>query len=683
VAKPEGCGPLFELNPSRDWQDTGLVNPGETGPGCAVNCIYCNQMGMDVGAEGNMSPILSGMVDGGLSINTRLYVGSKLQKKVTLEQVERALHDWPLYTQKSPLLLENFNDPGNNWQELVFLVEMLMNTFHHQGPIAFITKMGIKESEAKRLGDLKESGAKLIGIVTYSNMPQKIENSSSHVRLKTIQRLHQVGLPVIVSIRPLIRGINDSPENIKLILNQISGYADGVMAGGLFVFDNFTFSAFEKAGYPLDDFYKQDGYPPAKKMASGYKELVMSLMTELKHPSTFFYHTSCAIATIANLKYANQEPDRLTHWIEPTGQRFGACCSKCPMEQKQICQSACKTPQEEIVTHAKTALSRLGYINADTVLSTDVPNTILVVNHALTFDELLHVKECCGWDVLNLPTSDQMVYKIFEAIASDATMNRPDLLKNIIRVELIGQQWFITVGGVEQNLAKLMEKWIRGRSRHRAHIISQSAEKFEQNKSSLFEHISQQKDGCIYACAQGMFQKFLPPFANMAMAMLNQYVLDDTSQNVHMFGTVLVASDFGLNTAIHTKNPVNEDPYLAHEESKTNLLIMEKIKSYSGKNKLIMNSGELDSESFATKVKLHLRSGGVVMVLLDWNKWDSQSAEKFGNKRHVVVITSENTAGVEVMDPAVEAKTQVSLDQVYSCLDEKQWIVFFQSKCKN
>lgn len=459
-----------ELKPIKLWERTGNVTPGTSGAGCAVECIYCNQIAMDTVDGERQAPYLSGMVDGGLSINTRMYVGNKLDKTIKLDVLKGAINEWPLYTPHSPVILENFNDPGNDWRSTAELAKMLVADFGHKAAISFITKMGIKNQDIAALKEAQQLGAKLVGIVTYTNMPQAIEPSSSRVRLTTIKRLKEAGIPVIVSMRPMIKGINDSQENIDLVLQQVAPYADFIIVGGLFVFEQFTLDAFKKAGYPLDESYGEQIYSPAKVMKMGYKEIVRERATTLQLPILVHNHTSCAIAHVMTSRYDTETPDRFVHWSSPTGLQFENDCSHCPSEQKSVCKKDAEQTAEQAIDRAQKVLKRLGYSNISVCESLDVPNTLLVVDAVLTFEEIASIKEGCGWYVDNLPNAIGMFTRLKEALQEDMGLDHQKVVTGMF---LVGQEWHIVIRshGLNDSQIHLIEKWIRSRSRHRAKVL--------------------------------------------------------------------------------------------------------------------------------------------------------------------------------------------------------------------
>lgn len=457
-----------KLKPITSWQRTGLVEPGTSGPGCAVSCIYCNQIAMDSVDGERQAPYLSGMVDAGVSINTRMYVGHRLDKVISSEQILLELAQWPLYTPDTPVILENFNDPGNDWIATAGLAKSLVER-GHKAAIAFITKMGIKSHEVNALVDVQKHGANLVAIVTYTNMPKEIEPASSRVRLNTIRRLSEAGIPVVVSMRPLIRGVNDSQANIDMVLNQVAPYATCIIVGGLFVFEKFTLDAFIQAGYPLDDFYRQQIYSPAKTMAMGYKEIVRSRVAELGLDLLVHNHTSCAIAQVMTSHYDTPTSDRFAHWISPRGLEFDDDCAHCPTEQKSICVIDQQQQLADVVEKAKSALKKLGYPTVNVIPSINLPNTILIENGILTFEELTFVKEACRWYVDNLPNPAGMYHRLSQALAESMQL---DIRNYLVGMLLLGQEWHIIIRKNDKSKeVQLIEKWIRSHSRHRCHVL--------------------------------------------------------------------------------------------------------------------------------------------------------------------------------------------------------------------
>jgi DNA repair photolyase len=464
-----------EIRPLEFWELTGLVALGEVGPGCPVACIYCNQMGMDKGETGEkLAPYISFTVDGGISLNSRLMVGSKIERTIGIKPLVAELKKNPFYSQISPIFLENFNDPGNDWNHTANLIEEVINELDHQGPFVFITKMGIKPEHVTKLVELQQNRqAKIIGIVTYSGMPKRVENSSDTIRTGTLRKLHEAGIPTILSMRPLIKDINDSPENIKRVLEETRGITDAVICGGLFVFDEFTVDNFEKAGYSLANEYKQDIYSLAKSMPVDYKPIVREIAESINYPAVVHSHTTCAVTDLTTRKYNRKKPDRFPHWFNHNAPAFSDC-GHCPAVQKKECQKAANTPYDVVADRARTALDHIGYSHLGVEEAHAVSKLLLIKDGSLAYEELAYIREQTGWYTDNLPSREGFLGRAKPAIERDMTFNGIKYkYEDVIAGEfLVDQEWQVIFKMDDDRLNNYALRWLRSRVRNRIQGIS-------------------------------------------------------------------------------------------------------------------------------------------------------------------------------------------------------------------
>ncbi len=467
-----GRNPLTDpdIRPLALWQLTGLVPIGEVGPGCPVACIYCNQMGMDKGETGEkLAPYISFTVDGGISLNTRLMVGNQVERTIGIHELVGELKNNPFYSKVSPIFLENFNDPGNDWGHTADLIEHTLTELDHEGPFVFITKMGIKPDQVQKLVELQQTkGAKIIGIVTYSGMPKGIEKSADSVRIGTLRKLHEAGIPTILSMRPLIKDINDSPENIRRVLEETRGFTDAVICGGLFVFDEFTVKNFEQAGYSLDGEYQQDIYSLAKAMPVDYKPIVRDIAKEISYPAVVHSHTTCSVTDLASRKYDRKRPDRFPHWFHHNEPAFSDC-GHCPAVQRKECQTAADTPYETVADKAKESLTHIGYPDLSIEEAHNVPKLLLVSGGALTYEELAYIREQSGWYTDNLPDHASFLGRAVPAIEKDMTFDGAKYnYRDVVATEfLVDQEWHVVFKMADERLNSNALRWLRSRVRNR------------------------------------------------------------------------------------------------------------------------------------------------------------------------------------------------------------------------
>lgn len=460
-----------QLRPIEGWQMTGLVQPGENGPGCPVGCIYCNQMGMDTDRDGmRVAGYLSLSVDGGISLNTRLQVGNKVDRQISPTELLGRLKEYPYYNPDSSLILENFNDPGIDWEQTAVLIDGLISNLGHQGPIALITKMGIKPEQVERFRELKDRGAKIVPIVTYSGMPKEIEKSSAKVRISTMQRFAEAGFPVILSIRPLVEGINANEENIERVLMEANPYIAAVIAGGLFVFDTFTLDAFKKAGYELPGNYAEDIYSIAKAMPRDYKTWVRQIAQQLEIDAVVHDHTSCAIADLTTRYYRSPRPDRFAHWVSHSAEPF-CDCGHCPTEQRQQCECVANNDWELISAKAQSALRAIGYPDLKVTNSVNISGLLLVMGGELSYEEFSYLKEQVGWYCDNLPSPEGLFNISAKTINEDVKPLLGKDAQTIIHgAVLVGQEWQMILKNCSTAELKIIERWLRARLRHRVSI---------------------------------------------------------------------------------------------------------------------------------------------------------------------------------------------------------------------
>lgn len=455
---------------THSWEVTGLVGQGEVGPGCSLDCAYCNQKSFDVSTEGEQLAGYIEVNDAGTSLNTRIMVGNKIERKVQPETVVEELLGNPLYEKNGWLILENYNDPGMNWRQTVHLASLLTDA-GHSGPMTFITKSGLPDVYARKLGELRERGAKLIGIVSYPGLPEAIEPAPRKPRLDTMRRLKEQGIPVIVSLRPLIDGINLDKETVERVIEETHTFADFYIAGGLFVFRDWTSRTFEELGFPLAESYINDGYEVAKVAPDNLHEIVARIARESGKECAIMPHTSCSIAASATLHYGTKTPDRLAHWVDhkQPGTRFESHCSGCPEEQQEVCKNVLQDDHEQLLIAGRRVLKQLGHIEADIVVSEKFDGHLLVVGPIpLNFSELAFIRQATGMYVNNLPTFEGLMFRAEEAFRDEYSTS---IVDTVVGSALIGEEWHVFLSGiVDAKGNENIEKHIRTRARARVKV---------------------------------------------------------------------------------------------------------------------------------------------------------------------------------------------------------------------
>lgn len=464
------------LRPTTLWEKTGKVHTGESGFGCAVGCIYCNQISLDRNADGDkISGYLSCGVDGGISVNSRLMVGNKVDQEISVNNLISAMKQYPYYERASSVILENFNDSGMRWDKTVDLMKRMVTELHHSGPMLFITKMGIAPRYVEQIKQVQEMGGKPICIVTYSGMPEEIEPVNKKARLKTMEQMHNAGIPVIVSMRPMVAGINATEERIRETIRETHQYVDVYTVGGLFVYRGSTAEAFAKAGYPLPPEYTEIDYPVAKILPEGVKRLVRQVARSEGVNVPVHDHTSCAVSQLMTLRYNQPTPDRLAHWSGDTKPKFESYCSEfCDERQMAVCRRKSEENPQKVAELAKRKLEITGYPDYEVIPSATQAGLLLVKGddkHPGSFliEQLFTVAESTGWYVNNLPSYEGLVHRSRQAIEEDMGLTNFDSV--FVGAVLVGQEWQVFIDGdIDQRGNALTVRWLRSRNRARIQV---------------------------------------------------------------------------------------------------------------------------------------------------------------------------------------------------------------------
>lgn len=469
------------IRPKKPWNTfVDQIALHDRQPGCALGCIYCNQQWMDRNGLGVRDSGILSPGDAGLTINLRVNFGEKTVKEVSISQVIELLRNYPLYNRDGAILIGNYTDPGLDWQESCELAASMIDELQHSGPILYITKMPVGKQSLEHLQALQEKGGKVIVIVTYSGMPKEIEPASATQRIKALERLHQGGIPTILSMRPMITGINGTQENISQVLADCGTNADAVIFGGLFVYGN-TAELFAEAGRPLPESYASHDYTVAKKNDEEIARITRSEAKKLGIEVPIYEHTNCAVSYIQGQYYARQQWNKLAHWSmqAPEGRvdDFEHCAEICPACQMKNCVERSQIPVEQMKQEVKFALIDMGLATSaqfesgayEIVQSVASPTLYLIKNAAFNVMQLFPIMEKVGVRVDNWPTREQFVMRSFEALQTHLGLSGSE----IIGAVPFGQEWVLLVDGDltgDDNV--LASKYVRTTSRCRSNVLN-------------------------------------------------------------------------------------------------------------------------------------------------------------------------------------------------------------------
>jgi DNA repair photolyase len=194
---PETARTILSRNKSPDLPFSVSLNPYR---GCEHGCVYC--FARPTHSYLGLSP--------GLDFETRIYA------KINAPEVLRRELAHPHYEVSSIALGVN-TDAYQPCERQLQLTRRVLEVLHEcRHPVGLITKSSLIERDIDLLADMAEQrlAAVAITLTTLDHQLSRIlepRAASPTRRLQTIRRLHEAGIPVSVSVAPVIPHITE-PE---------------------------------------------------------------------------------------------------------------------------------------------------------------------------------------------------------------------------------------------------------------------------------------------------------------------------------------------------------------------------------------------------------------------------------------------------------------------------------------
>ena len=202
--------------------------------------------------------------------------------------------------------------------------------------VLVITRERMKPEDIHRLNALKH--IKVTLLFTYSGIDNKdIEPYPSSVAAESLRLMstpEQRAYRTILYWRPLVPGLNDSPEHLDAA-HQLARVADATVFTGLFYRDE------------IAEYYKANGLPEPYEETARRKIVPETLERRVLAAfagSTLFRKTSCAVA------YAHGLPDYNGHY------GIREICDICPLNQLDRCAAAYRVPSAEQLREVASTL---------------------------------------------------------------------------------------------------------------------------------------------------------------------------------------------------------------------------------------------------------------------------------------------------------------------------------------
>jgi DNA repair photolyase len=191
--------------------------------------------------------------------------------------------------------------------------------------VLVITRHHMKPEDIDRLNRLQH--IKLTLLFTYSGIGNKdIEPYPSHVAAESLKLMSAPRgrrYRTVLYWRPLVPGLNDSPEHLDRAY-ELSKHADATVFTGLFYRDQ------------IADYYKANNLPEPYDETARRKivpeTLERRVLSTFAGSGSLFRKTSCAVA------YAHELPDYNGHYGVPE------LCDICPLAQLDRCKDAHRVP---------------------------------------------------------------------------------------------------------------------------------------------------------------------------------------------------------------------------------------------------------------------------------------------------------------------------------------------------
>lgn len=205
---------IISRNQSPDIPFSQSINPYR---GCEHGCVYC--FARPSHAYLDLSP--------GLDFETKLYAKSNAADLLRAELSKRGYRCSPI---SLGINTDAYQPIERRWRITRQLLEVLAECRH---PVSLITKSALIQRDLDLLAPMAREGlvSVYVSITTLDNkLSAKLEPRAAapHTRLKTVQALHEAGVPVGTMVAPIIPMITD--RDLEHILE--AAHAHGARAAG-------------------------------------------------------------------------------------------------------------------------------------------------------------------------------------------------------------------------------------------------------------------------------------------------------------------------------------------------------------------------------------------------------------------------------------------------------------------
>lgn len=192
-----------------------------------------------------------------------------------------------------------------------------------RNPFGVTTKLPIPDSALNEWSSF--AFLRPVVLVSYAAMPVDVEPVPRAPRVATLKRSRAHGLPTIVLFKPIVKGWNTEPEQLREVF-EVARNADAIVYGGLRL-DADIAAAIQRAGRSVP-FDPANGWG-TRVLAQETEETLLAAHAATCPEVPLYRHTSCAVS------YVMARPNYNFLFRAPAEN----CVASCPLEQMARCQS--------------------------------------------------------------------------------------------------------------------------------------------------------------------------------------------------------------------------------------------------------------------------------------------------------------------------------------------------------
>lgn len=278
---------------------------------------------------------------------------SKIIKKASPKFTLETLLKDKRVIKRNALSFYNLSDPflKDNLKDLLYILEGL-DAQGQKNLTVLITKLNPdrtapKEKALERIAKLKNLRPVLM--VSYTNLPKKIEPLSKSGRLELLQKAQDLDIPVLQYVRPLWEKWTPQ-DKIQEMAEETANLVTGVVLGGILTTEEIK-KKLSKRKVPVPPWGNSKG----RYLNSDYRSLVIKAYKNINPQLPLFLNSSCGLSHALKVPHYMGFYSHFSR-MDP----HGFCQRPCHPQQKERCATARpyikKTKDPQIMEREKTKI---------------------------------------------------------------------------------------------------------------------------------------------------------------------------------------------------------------------------------------------------------------------------------------------------------------------------------------